>query len=57
MTVTVNTPRNVGVVSASSAGTAAAAITTPMVVSALAVASTRPGCSSSRTAASVPRSL
>src|SRR5256886_2706665 len=56
-TAIVNTPRNVGVAWASSAGRAPAAPMTPSVVSALAVASTRPGFSSARAAARPPRSL
>src|SRR3989441_8481539 len=52
-TVMVNTPRNVGVACARSAGTTAAAAMTPIVVSALALASTRPGLSSTWAAAQV----
>ena len=54
-TVTVNTPRNVGVVCASSAGTAAAAQTIPSVFTAFATARTRPGLSSTLAAAPMPR--
>src|SRR2546428_13012440 len=50
-------PSTVGVVRASSAGIAAAAQIVPMVVSALAVANTRPGFSSAPAAPLAPRSL
>ena len=56
-TAMVKTPSTVGVVRARSAGIAAAAQMMPMVVKAFAVASTRPGFSSTPAAAPAPRSL
>ena len=56
-TMIVKIPRNVGVVAASNAGIAPAASSTPSVVSMLAVASVRPGFSSTFTVAAEPRSL
>ena len=56
-TAIVKTPRNVGVVAARRAGIAPAASSTPSVVSVLAVASVRPGFSSSPAVAADPRSL
>src|SRR5882762_7871078 len=56
-TAIVKTPSTVGVVRARSAGIAAAAQTMPTVVRAFAVASTRPGFSSTPAAPPAPRSL
>ncbi len=56
-TTMVKTPSTVGVVRASSAGIAAAAQMMPTVVRAFAVASTRPGFSSTPAAPPAPRSL
>jgi len=56
-TATVNTPRNVVVVWARSAGIALAAAMIPRVVRVLATASTRPGFSNTWAAPLAPRSL